>query len=78
MRDDWNDVERVEEVLETRDASRIDERDMYRGRPLLFTPKKGVIRVLRDAGPRAVWDFVKHGPALALMHIKKEFRDERS
>jgi peroxiredoxin len=78
MRGDWNNLRKVEEVLETRDENRIYERDIYRGLPLFFTPKKGVIRVLWDAGPRAVWDFVKHGPGLALMHLKKEFRRKNS
>jgi peroxiredoxin len=78
MRGDWNNVKKVEEILATRDESRVYERDIYRGRPLFFTRKKGFIRVLTDAGPRAVWDFVKHGPALALMHLKKEFRTKRS
>jgi len=78
MRGDWNDVRTVKEVLETRDENRIYERDVYRGRPVFFTPKKGVRRVLADAGPRAVWDFVKHAPTLALMHLKKEFRRKQS
>jgi len=76
MRGDWNDVRTVQEVLETRDENRIYERDIYRGRPVVFTQKKGVVRVLTDAGPRAVWDFIKHAPALALMHLKKEFRSK--
>ena len=75
MRGDWNNLKKVEEVLETRDESRVYEHDIYRGRPALFTPKKGAIRVLWNAGPRAVWDFAKHGPGLALMHLKKEFRN---
>ncbi|WP_267643680.1 peroxiredoxin family protein [Haloarchaeobius amylolyticus] len=78
MRGDWNDVATVEEVLEHRERDRVYERDIYRGRPLFFTEKKGVVRVLVDAGPRAVWDFVKHAPSLALMHLRKEFRSKRS
>jgi hypothetical protein len=78
MRGDWNNLAKVEEVLETRDPDRIYERDIYRGKPLFFTRKKGVIRVLRDAGPRAVWDFLKYAPALAWMHLKKEFRGKQS
>ena len=78
MRGDWNDVHTVEDVLESRDESRIYERDIYRGRPVFFTEKKGATRVLADAGPRAVWDFLKHAPALALMHLKKEFRSKQS
>lgn len=77
MRGDWNDVRTVKRVLENRDPDRIYEREIYRGRPLFFTPKKGVVQVLRDAGPRAVRDFVKHAPTLALMHLKKEFRGKR-
>lgn len=78
MRGDWNNVQAVKKVLENRDETRIYEREIYRGRPLFFTQKKGAIRVLIDAGPRAVWDFIKNAPALALMHLKKEFRRERS
>jgi hypothetical protein len=74
MRGDWNDVHTVREVLETRDEGRIYERDVYRGRPLFFTPKKGITRVLLDAGPRAVRDFLVHAPTLAAMHLRKEFR----
>lgn len=78
MRGDWNDVKKVREVLENREKDRIYERDIYRGRPLFFTRKKGFIRVIRDAGPRAIWDFIKNAPILALMHLKKEFRDKKS
>lgn len=78
LRGDWNDVKGVEEVLENRERGRIYERDIYRGRPLLFTQKKGMVRVLTDAGPRAVRDFIKHAPTLALMHLKKEFRGKQS
>jgi hypothetical protein len=77
MRGDWNNVRTVRTVLKNRDEGRIHDRDIYRGRPLFFTPKKGVVQVLRDAGPRAVWDFVKHAPTLALMHLKKEFWGKR-
>jgi peroxiredoxin len=77
MRGDWNDVRKVKRVLENGDGDRVYEREVYRGRPLFFTPKKGVVRVLRDAGPRAVRDFVKNAPALALMHLKKELRGKR-
>jgi hypothetical protein len=73
MRGDWNDVHTVREVLETRGAGRVYERGVYRGRPLLFTPKKGTTRVLLDAGPRAVRDFLVHAPALAAMHLRKGF-----
>lgn len=78
LRGDWNDVKRVKQVLENRDQNRIYERDIYRGRPLFFTQKKGARRVLTDAGPRAVWDFIKHAPTLGLMHLKKEFRGKQS
>jgi hypothetical protein len=78
MRGDWNNLTKVEEVLENRDPDRIYERDIYRGRPLFLTPKKGFIRVLTDAGPRAVRDFIKHAPALAWMHLRKEFRNKQS
>lgn len=73
MRGDWNDVKTVRAVLEERDPDRIYEREVYRGRPLFFTEKKGVRRVLANAGPRAVWDFVKKAPVLGMMHLKKEF-----
>lgn len=76
MRGDWNDIRTVKEVLEHRDETRIYERDIYRGHPALFTQKRGAIRVMADAGPRAVWDFLKHAPAFALMHLKKEFRSK--
>ena len=78
MRGDWNDTRTVKEVLETRDENRIYERDIYRGRPVFFTRKRGVVGVLTDAGPRAVRDFIENAPALALMHLKKEFRSKRS
>jgi hypothetical protein len=78
MRGDWNDIRTVETVLENRDEHRIYERDIYRGRPVFFTEKKGILNVLLDAGPRAVRDFVRHAPALGLMHLKKEFRSKRS
>ena len=78
MRGDWNDIRTVKEGLENRDKNRIYERDIYRGRPVFFTQKKGVVRVLIDAGPRAVWDFIKNAPALTLMHLKKEFRSNQS
>jgi len=45
---------------------------------LYSSHKKGVLRVLIGAGPRAVWDFIKNAPALALMHLKKEFRSNQS
>ncbi|KAB1196741.1 MULTISPECIES: peroxiredoxin [Haloferax] len=77
MRGDWNNVRKVKEVLENGDEGLIYKRDIYRGSPLFFTPKKGVVRVLRDAGPRAVGDFVKNVPALALMHLKKELRGKQ-
>ena len=76
MRGDWNDVRTVKRVLANRDPNRLVEREIYRGRPLFFTPKKGILRVLLDAGPRALWDFLRHAPSLALMHLKKEFRGE--
>lgn len=78
MRGDWNDVRTVKQVLENREENRIYGRDIYRGRPVFLTEKKGVVRVLTDAGPRAVWDFVKNAPALGLMHLKKEFRGKQS
>jgi hypothetical protein len=78
MRGDWNDIRTVKEVLENRDENRIYERDIYRGSPVFFTQKKGATRVLANAGPRAVWDFIKNAPALALMHLKKEFRSKQS
>jgi len=78
MRGDWNDVQTVKRVLENRDENRIYERDIYRGRPVFSTQKKGIVRVLLDAGPRAVWDFIKNAPTLALMHLKKEFRSKQS
>ena len=78
MRGDWNDIQTVTDVLENGDENSIYDRDIYRGRPVFFTEKKGVLRVLVDAGPRAVWDFIKNAPALALMHLKKEFRSKRS
>lgn len=78
MRGDWNNVKKVREVLEHRETDRIYEREIYRGRPLFFTRKKGVIRVLREAGPRAVWDFLKNMPVLGFMHLKKEFRSKSS
>ena len=78
MRGDWNDVPTVRAVLENRDENRVYERDIYRGNPVFFTQKKGVVSVLTDAGPRAVWDFIKHAPTLALMHLKKEIRRMRS
>jgi hypothetical protein len=34
--------------------------------------------VLVEAGPRAVWDFVKNMPVLGWMHLKKEFRSKSS
>lgn len=78
MRGDWNHVKKVREVLERREADRIYEREIYRGRPLFFTRKKGTIRVLVEAGPRAVWDFLKNMPVLGFMHLKKEFRSKSS
>lgn len=78
MRGDWNDVHTVKRVLENRSENKIYERDIYRGRPVFFTQKKGATKVLANAGPRAVWDFAKHAPALALMHLKKEFRSKQS
>ncbi len=78
MRGDWNNIRTVTEVLKNKDENRINERDIYRGRPVFFTQKKGVLRVLTDAGPRAVWDFIKHAPTLAMMHLKKEFRSKQS
>lgn len=74
MRGDWNHVSTVEAILEDRDPDRLHDREVYRGRPLFFTPKKGIVRVLLDSGPRAVWDFVRNAPSLAWMHLKKEFR----
>ncbi len=76
MRGDWNNVEKVREVLENKDEDRIYEKDAYMGRPLFFTQKKGAVRVLKDAGPRAVWDFIKNAPILALMHLKKAIREK--
>ncbi len=78
MRGDWNNVRTVTEVLKSRDENRIYERDIYRGSPVFFTQKKGATRVLANAGPRAVWDFIRNAPALALMHLKKEFRSKQS
>ena len=78
VRGDWNDVQTVKEVLGNRDENRIYERDIYRGSPVFFTQKKGIIRVLTDAGPRAVWDVVRNAPTLAVMHLKKEFRSKQS
>lgn len=78
MRGDWNHVSKVREVLERREDDRIYKRDIYRGRPLFFTRKKGAIRVLVEAGPRAVWDFLKNMPVLGWMHLKKEFRSKSS
>ena len=77
MRGDWNDVRAVESILEERDPDRRHEREIYRGRPLFFTPKKGFVRVLLEAGPRAVKDFVRRAPSLAWMHLRKEFRRKR-
>jgi hypothetical protein len=74
MRGDWNDVQTVTEVLENRDPDRVYERDIYRGIPLFRTEKRGFVRVLLDAGPRAIRDFVKHVASLALMHLRKEVR----
>jgi hypothetical protein len=78
MRGDWNDVRTVKRVLESGDESRVYERDIYRGSPVFFTPKKGAVRVLFNAGPRAVRDFLTHLPTLALMHLRKEFRGKQS
>lgn len=78
MRGDWNHLKKVREVLEHRENDRLYEREIYRGRPLFFTQKKGVIRVLVEAGPRAVWDFLKNMPVLGWMHLKKEFRSKTS
>lgn len=74
MRGDWNDVPTVRRVLEERDPNMRYDRQIYRGKPVFFAQKKGVVRVLADAGQRAVWDFIKHAPRLAWMHLKKEFR----
>jgi hypothetical protein len=57
--------------LENRDEDRIYERDIYRGRPLFFTEKRGFARVPLDAGRWVVLDLVKNTPALALMQLKK-------
>lgn len=77
MRGDWNDVQTVQRVLEHRAEDRIYDREIYRANPVFFTEKKGIVRVLLDAGPRAVRDFLLQAPTLALMHLKKEFRDKR-
>jgi hypothetical protein len=74
MRGDWNDVRIMKQVLATRNPNGLVERESYRGRPLFFTLKKGILRVLLDAGPRALWDFLRHAPTFALMHLKREFR----
>lgn len=76
MRGDWNDVPTVREPLENRDQERIYEREIYRGRPLFFAPKKGAARVLADAGPRPGRDFLRYAPALAVMDPKTGFRGE--
>ena len=76
MRGDWNHVQTVEDVLERRDPNRLYRREIYRGRPLFRTRKKGIVRVLLESGPRAVWDFIKHMPTLGYMHLKKEFRSK--
>ncbi len=72
MRGDWNNTKKVKEIVEKRDEDQYYQRDHYAGRPVFFTKKKGFIKVLRDSGFRAVWDFIKNAPALVLMHLKKE------
>jgi peroxiredoxin len=78
MRGDWNKLGRVEEVLENRDPTEVYEQDLYRGTPHFTTHRKGAIRVMKNAGPRAVWDFLRNLPRLGLMHLKKELRDKKA
>ena len=74
MRGDWANVQKVEKVLSDRDPDKTYEQEVYAGKPLFLTRKKGVVKVLKDAGSKAVWDFIKYAPILGLMHLRKHLK----